>query len=251
MLGLEGYLLAFIRFSTFIFAMPLLTRRGIPPQIKIGLAGFMAVLVAPPLTYTGDFSRYWIIMVIQEIGVGLLLAFAVTLIFASIQFSGQLVDFPIGFGMATVFDPQSGLQMPVFSQFYTLLATVIFFAVDAHLWILRALCQSYQYLPINGIFALDFTLEAFAQLGKNLFVIGFQIAAPIIGTILLVDVALGVVTRAVPQLNVFVLGFPIKNLLGLFVIILAIPVFVALVAKLFAYDGILMEIIYGLIQSGT
>lgn len=128
---------------------------------------------------------------------------------------------------------------------------VIFFAVDAHLWIIRALCQSYQYLPINSFFTLEFTLEAMSQLGKNLFLIGLQIAAPVMGTIILVDVSLGVITRIVPQMNVFVLGFPIKNLLGLFVIILAIPAFVALVAKLFAYDGLLMEIIYGLIQSGT
>lgn len=153
--------------------------------------------------------------------------------------------------MATVFDPQSGQQLPVFSQFYNVLASVIFFAVDAHLWVLRALNQSYKYLPVNSFFTWEFTFQAFAELGKNLFGIGLQIAAPVIGTILLVDVAMGVVTRVVPQLHVFVMGFPIKNLLGLFVILLALPAYVVLVAKLFAYDGIMMEIIWGLLQSGS
>lgn len=126
MLGLEGYLLAFIRFSTFIFAVPPLRQRGIPAQAKTGLAVLMAILVAQPLTYVGDFSLDWVVLVIQEIGVGLLLAFVVTLVFASIQFSGQLVDFPIGFGLATVFDPQLGVQLPVFTQFYSSLNTFRF-----------------------------------------------------------------------------------------------------------------------------
>ena len=249
MLGFDGYLLAFIRISTFLFAAPPFRQRGIPPQVKIGLAGLMAILVAPSIAFDGEFTRHWIALVVQEVGVGMLLAFIVSLVFAAIHFSGQLTDFPIGFGLATVFDPQSGMQLPVFSQFYNVLATIIFFAVDAHLWILRALSQSFHYLPFNSFFSLEFTMEAFAALGKNLFVIGFQIAALVMGTIVLVDVALGVITRVVPQLNVFVMGFPIKNLLGMFVIILAIPAYVALAAKLFAYDGILMQIIWGLIRS--
>lgn len=251
MLGLEGYILALIRFSTFIIAAPIFSQRGIPPQIKIGFAALLAILTAPQVPAAIPFDHQWVPLIIQEIGVGLILAFAVLLIFAIIYFAGQLIDVPMGFGMATIFDPQTGIQMPIFSQFYHLLAVAVFLAVDGHLWIIKALAKSYELIPINSFFQIDFTLEVLMKLGKSIFAIGLQIAAPIMGTMLLIDVALGIITRVVPQLNVFVLGFPIKILVGMLIIFLAVPVFITLAAKLFGYDGMLMEVIAGLIASGS
>ena len=106
-------------------------------------------------------------------------------------------------------------------------------------------------MPVSTFFDREFSLGALLELSKNIFGVGLQIAAPIMGTMVLVDVALGVITRVVPQLNVFVLGFPIKILMGMLIVILAVPVFISIAAKLFGFDGLLMEVIMGLITSGS
>jgi flagellar biosynthetic protein FliR len=248
MFGLEAYILAFIRFSTFIAAAPIFSQRGIPPQLKIGLAALLSLATAPQVSLEG---YNWVLLIVQEIGIGLILAFAVMLVFAIIYFAGQLVDVPMGFGMATIFDPQTGIQMPIFSQFYYFLAVAVLLAVDGHLWIIRALAQSFEFVPVSTFFDREFSLGALLELSKNIFGVGLQIAAPIMGTMVLVDVALGVITRVVPQLNVFVLGFPIKILMGMLIVILAVPVFISIAAKLFGFDGLLMEVIMGLITSGS
>ena len=128
---------------------------------------------------------------------------------------------------------------------------VVFLAVDGHIWVIDALADSFYYLPINSFFNLSITTQLFVSLSKQIFVIGFKIAAPVMGTLLLVDVALGIITKAVPQINVFVLGFPLKIAVGLVLIIFVIPIYVSLTAKLFARDGILLQYLFGYLQSGT
>lgn len=250
MLGFEGLLLSFVRFASFVFVFPLFSQRGVPPQIKIGFAGLLALVVSVKTPIEFDGSLNWLFVVIQEIGVGIMLAFCVTLVFGIIYFAGQLVDVPMGFGLVSIFDPQTGIQLPIFSQFYNMLGLIIFLAVDGHLWVLRALADSYRYIPINGFFDLNYTMNSLLVMGKQIFTIGLQIAAPIMGTIIFTDIALGIITKAVPQINVFVLGFPIKILVGLLVVLIAIPTFVSVAARLFGYDGLLIEFFMGLVQSG-
>jgi len=251
MLGFEGLLLALFRFLAFFMTFPLMNTRGVPMRVKIGLAALTALIVNPECPVVFDSNWLWISLIIQEIIVGLVLGFVVSIVFAIIYFAGQLIDVPIGFGMASIFDPATGAQMPVFSQFYYLLALAFFLAVDGHLWVLGALAKSYTYLPINSFFAMDVGLEVLVVLTKQIFLIGLQIAAPIMGTILLLDVVLGVITRTIPQLNVFILGFPLKILLGLSIIMLAIPAFLALAATLFGRDGLLLEALIGMLKSGS
>ncbi len=251
MFGLEFFLFALIRFSAFIVAAPIFNQKGIPPHVKIGLAALLAITITPQSVDELVLDEQWLLIVIQEVSVGLFLAFIVTIVFAIVYFAGQLTDVPMGFGMASVFDPNTGTQLPVFSQFYYILAALVFLAVDGHVWILKALSQSYDYLPLNKFFSIEMSLETLTQLSKQIFLMGLQIAAPIMGTMLLVDVALGVVTRIVPQLNVFVLGYPLKIMVGLLVVFLALPIYIGVIAKLFSYDGLVMEAIIGLLGANN
>ncbi len=247
MLGFEGILLAFLRFISFNFSFPLFNQRSIPWQLRIGFSALLAIAVAPTTTHTLEPFWFLLVLAVQEIGIGLLLAFVVTLLFGIIYFAGQLIDVPMGFGMVSIFDPQSGMQIPVFSQFYHLLGMLIFLAVDGHLWLFHALAESLDYIPINTFFSLELTMETLMSLSKNIFVIGFQIALPIIGTIFLTDMALGIVTKAVPQINVFVIGFPIKIMVGMLILTLVIPTYVHIASGLFALDGLLFQYIYQLL----
>ncbi len=248
MIGFIGFFLALLRYSAFIFLFPIFAQKGVPNQTKIGFAALMALAV-PANNMEPVGLEVLVIAGIQEIAIGILLAFVTTMAFAILRFAGQLVDVPIGFGMVSIFDPQTGTQVPIFSQFYYMIALLVFLAIDGHLWVLKAVASSYQYIPIYGFFSANITLEAVLTFAGKIFSIGFQIAAPIIGAVLLTDVALGIVTRTVPQINVFVLGFPIKITVGLLIVILAIPTFVAVAERLFGLDGILIKFLVGIIRS--
>ncbi len=244
----SGLLAAFVRFSTFIFLLPVFNMRQVPVMVKAGLGALLALLVFPePLNIPVTSLWPWALLILQEFAVGLILSFVVTLTFACIYFAGQLIDVPMGFGMVSIFDPSSGMQVPVFSQFYHLLASLILFATDGHLWLFRALLRSYDYIPAMSWLDMQSGFNVFMELGANIFALGLQIALPITGTLLLTDVALGIVTKAVPQINVFVIGFPIKITVGMIIVLLVLPFYVNLVAALFRSDGYLMEVLYGLL----
>ncbi len=242
-------LLALVRYSTFIFLFPVFNR-SMPWQAKAGLAALMALLVPANMGVEVTTTGELIAAVFQEIGVGMLMAFVVILVFGIIYFSGQLVDVPMGFGLVSIFDPQTGMQLPMFSQFFYLLSILIFLGVGGHLWLFRALAQSYQLLPAGEFFALSVTAETIFALGQGLFSVGIKIALPVMGTLLLTDVSLGVVVRTVPQINIFVLGFPIKIFVGLVMVTLMLPFFVAVVSQLFAVDGYLFDHLFALFSSG-
>src|SRR5690554_4990099 len=142
---LVQFALALIRFTTFFLASPVFNRRNIPTITTIGLSSLIAIFVSPTLELPQAVQSLGALMLLalHEVAVGLLLGFVVILVFGIIQFAGQLADVPIGFGMASIFDPATGTQMPVFSQFYYIVAVLVFFAGDGHLWLIQGLSQSY------------------------------------------------------------------------------------------------------------
>ncbi len=246
------FALALVRFTTFFAVTPIFSMRNIPAVTTIGLASTAALLVMPPLEMVGAAQSWSVLalLVFHEIVVGFILGFLVVLAFSAVQFAGQLTDVPIGFGMATVLDPNTGMQMPVFSQFYFLIAVLVFFSLDGHLWLLRALAQSYETIPFAGFINMEVTYQTIMALVGEMFAIGMKLSLPVIATILLVDMGLGVVVRAVPQINVFVIGFPIKVLVGMAVIAAAVPAFVTLISRVFAYNGVLMTYLRALLSAG-
>jgi flagellar biosynthetic protein FliR len=179
-----------------------------------------------------------------------LLSLVGILVFSIVNFAGHYVDTPIGFGMASVFDPSIGGQVPVFSQFYYILAVLIFLAVDAHLWLIQAVRYSFAVIPFGSLVRMEPAFELIMDLVKQIFIIGMQIALPITATILLTDIGLGIVIRAVPQINVFVLGFPIKILVGMIVVFFGLPTFVHIAGQLFAVDGLLFRYFQSLLALG-
>lgn len=232
--------------------VPLFSMRNVPMMAKLGFAALLAIIALPPIESTWNLDSWGVLVLLamHEVVTGLLLAFVVILVFSIVNFAGHYVDTPIGFGMASVFDPAIGGQIPVFSQFYYIMAVLIFLGVDAHLWLIQAVQHSFQAIPFGGLIQLEPTFWLVMDLVKQIFVIGVQIALPITATILLTDIGLGIVIRAVPQINVFVLGFPIKILVGMVVIYLAVPTFVYMASQLFAVDGLLFRYVQGILALG-
>lgn len=208
------FLLIFARVTSFFVMMPLFSYRTIPLVFKVGM-GFFLALVMVPVVESPVLEIDWIflLLIIKEVLVGLLLGFFGYLAMSAIQTAGAFIDFQMGFAIANVIDPQTGTQSPLIGHYLYIMGLVFLLAVDGHHLLLDGIYYSYQFIPLVKL-SLPFSDASLAEfIVKSFcmtFVIAFQMAFPIVGSIFLVDVALGIIARTVPQFNVFVVGLPVK-----------------------------------------
>lgn len=237
------FLALLMRGGGLLLALPLFSGPGVPPHVKIGLAALIALLLFPvvPSAIAPTEVVELMLVVAQELAVGLGMGFIVSLFFYALQVGGQLMDVPIGFGMVNVLDPHFGGQVPILGQFQNMMAVLVFFTINGHHAVLRAFAESYSLIPI-GAAAWDGALaEVAVRALTAMFVLGVRLGIPVMAAAFLTDVALGIVNRAVPQINVFITGYPIKIFLGLTVITVALPVYVGLLAAVFGDGGDMMR----------
>ncbi|CAH0181608.1 flagellar biosynthetic protein FliR [Peribacillus simplex] len=234
-----AFLLIVVRVTTFFVAMPIFSYRSIPVQHRVGLGIFLAWIMyytidAPVLEL--DVTFYLLIM--KEALVGLFIGFAAYMILSAVQIAGGLIDFQMGFSIANVIDPQTGAQSPLMGQYLYTIALLFLLSTNGHHLLLDGIFYSYQFIPIDQLFVPfgDHTLiEYLAKALSKAFMIAFQMSIPVVGSIFLVDVTLGILARTVPQLNVFVVGIPVKIIAGLAVIILVMGMMMTVVTQLFNF----------------
>lgn len=237
---LQLFFLVFLRVGAIMITIPVFESRSIPQLFKLALA-FTASLALFPLLglETVPISSSIIglgIGAAGEILLGLVIGFSVKLIFAGIQLAGQMAGYQMGMAIANVMDPAESQQIPLLAQFNNLCALLIFLALNAHHWFIRALTQSYRLVPpFNARFDGALT-EHLMQLAGKMFVIAIQVGAPIIATLLVTSVAFGLIARTVPQMNVFIVAMPLKIGVGLVFLGLSLPYFSAFLKKVF--DGL-------------
>ncbi len=241
--GLESWflsmLLVFARMSTFFVAMPLWSYQNVPVVYRAGLAVTLAWLagfqVTPDLALVLDGA--YVLLIIKEALVGLLLGLVASLIFSAIQMAGAIIDLKMGFALANLVDPQSGVPMPVTANLKLLLALLFFLAIDGHHQLIRGMLASYQLIPLGqaDLLNLQMTAEWLARFFARGFLIALQMAAPMAAALFLVDLAMGIVARTVRQMNIFVIGFPFMMIFGIAVLFLVIPGFFAVLLWLFQH----------------
>lgn len=230
-------LLIFVRISAFFVTMPLFSHRSIPASHRIAFS----LLLAWMMYYTVDVEPFeidgqYILLILKEAMVGLFIGLAAYIVVSAIQIAGGFIDFQMGFAIANVIDPQTGMQSPLMGQYLYTLSLLLLLSLDGHHLILDGMFFSYQFIPMDQLF-LNFTdplapqiiMKAFAAT----FVIAFQIAAPVIATLFLVDVALGLVARTAPQFNIFVIGFPIKITVAFIILFIVMGVMFQVIQGLF------------------
>ncbi|MCX7747011.1 MAG: flagellar biosynthetic protein FliR [Clostridia bacterium] len=234
--GVEVFILVFVRMTGLFVIAPIFGRRNIPVYLKVGFSMLLALILVNTVTF-GKLDYYdniykFTFLVLSEFIVGLTLGYVSYLVFTSIYLAGQLLDMQIGFGMVNVIDPVSNIQVPITSNFYFITCMLIFLTVNGHHILISGLFESYKHIPLGGAaFNLNL-LEDMMRLVQNVLVVGLKISAPVIAAILISDIALGLISKTVPQLNVFVVGMPLKIIMGLFVVILTIPMFATVVDML-------------------
>jgi flagellar biosynthesis protein FliR len=204
-----------------------------PAPVKIGLSVVLGITMAPLVAMPADLGVAALaVMAAREAAIGLALALAVRSLMAGAELAGQLAGFQLGFAYAATVDPQTGARNSVVAALYSSVTLLTFLAVNGHHALLRALAESYRAMPI-GLGHIDAGVaKSVASLLGLVFVFGTELAAPIVIVLLIVEVAVGLISRAAPALNLMVVGFPIRLLAGLAALAAAIGVVPGVVARL-------------------
>jgi flagellar biosynthesis protein FliR len=231
-----NFLLVFARLSAALVPMPLLGARSVPPQTKIGLALLLSLIVLPlnaePDAVPTDLLRFAAVLG-SEVLVGLAMGIVVMLVFQAIEMGAGLVGLQIGFSFAQVVDPLTGAQSGVMELFYRLVATLIFFVVNGHYVVITGLVRTFEVVPAGSADLSLIAGERVAPFFAALFVVAIRIALPVTAALILTDFAFGIVGRAVPQMNVLIVGLPVKVGVGLFVMAVSMPLLVAFTGSFF------------------
>lgn len=215
---------------------PVFGARGVPALVRLGLAASITVIVYPLISAAKPSIPIellpYIAVVIKEVLVGLVIGFLIYTLTAILQGAGQLIDFQMGFTMGAAIDPVYGVQSPMMGNFQVILTTMLLLATNSHHYLIAAMLKSYAYIPINPS-NLPSNYLYYAQLVSNVFTLSIQLAMPIFGALLVSDIGVGLLSRTVPQLNIFSIVFPVKIIFGFIILFLAIPFFGESVTHLF------------------
>ena len=235
---LPAFLLIFARLIAFVATVPIFSYKNIPNQFKIGLAFFISVIVVTTLDIPAlPIDLTFILLLFKEVMVGLIIGLVATLILTIVQIAGGFIDFQMGFAIANVMDPQTGAQSPIIGQYFYTFALLFILAIDGHHLLINGTIASFNFVEIDQLINLSSQsyITTIMVMFSQMFLIAFQMAIPIVGSLFLVDVALGIIARTVPQLNVFVVGIPLKITVSFLAISIYIIFYISIVRRLFGY----------------
>ncbi|MGJ7921941.1 flagellar biosynthetic protein FliR [Neobacillus sp. LXY-4] len=233
------FLLVFVRITCFFIPVPIFMMRTIPNIYKIGLSFFIALIVSLSIDHSPipAFTGEYLVLVLKESLVGLGLGFIAFITFSAIQLAGTFIDLQSGFSMGSMYDPQSGTNVNLTGRFKNMLATLFLLSVDGHHLLIQGVLESYNWIGVGALVPSftdgrisTFLLETF----EHSFMIAFLIAAPIVFILFLVDVILGIIGKTTPQINLLVVGFPLKTGVYLIVMFLLLPGFFLILTTLFS-----------------
>jgi len=221
-----SYLWPLFRIGALFMAMPVIGSNQVPVRVRMAMAIAVTLMVAPLVPEKPDidpFSIGAILLIVQQVLIGAAMGFALQLVFNAAITGAQVIAMQMGLGFASMVDPQNGQQVPVLGQLYLLMTTLLFLTLDGHLVAIELVAQSFQVMPIaaDGITREGF--RALAGWGTQLFAGALWMALPAVAALLIVNTAFGVMARAAPQLNIFVIGFPVAMIMGYIVIYLVLP----------------------------
>lgn len=220
-----GLLWPLTRILAVISVAPILNHTAIPNRVKLGLGIMLTMIIMPTLPSLPQFEIFslkGLLVLMQQMLIGLAIGFSMRMVFAAVDLAGQLIGMTMGLGFASFFDPQSQGQTTAINQFLVLISMLIFLSLDGHLIIVSAIANSFVTMPISlegaGIDAMKIALW-----GESIFSVGLLLALPAVSALLITNMALGILTRTAPQLNLFGIGFPITLGVGLLILALSLP----------------------------
>jgi len=236
----QVFLLVFVRIIGVIAVSPFFGHRVIISQAKVGLGFVIAVTLFSSMPVHIDPEPNlipYMILVAKELILGMLFGYTARLIFYAVQFAGEIIGIDIGFGVVNIIDPLSSEQISVIGTFKNLIAIVTFLAINGHHILINALIKSFDMIPLGGIHLSAGLGESVIDTTAQVFIMAIQMAAPVITALFMTSLALGIVARTVPQMNVFIVGFPLKIGVGVAMLMISLPLFQVVLIKLFNNIG--------------
>ena len=245
---IEAFLLVFTRVVTIMALLPIFGSQQLPAQLKVGLSLILSALVfAPtiglhPLHMPGNFSgAMLIVLILKEVVVGLAIGYASVFLFTAVNFAARLIDTEMGFGMVELIDPFSDETVSSLGQLWIVVFTIFLLLINGHYFFLLAIQKSFDLIPILHVnFQAGHLASHFVDMVGNVFSLAIRMSAPIYVTLIMTEMALGVVARTVPQINIYFVGLPMKIMIGLGTAVIAFPMLAGLFRKMF--EGLLQDI---------
>lgn len=236
-----AFALILLRVSVLVFLAPIFGSELVPNQIKVALALVFALILTPMVKVNPELfpTTMWgfIPLILGELFMGLAISLILRLILEGVQLAGQYIGFQMGFAIVNVIDPQTGTQSSVLSQFAYILALVIFLAVNGHYIVIRALMQSFELVPVGQPLLNTIVFNNVSNAMAQMFVIAIKIGAPALVVLFGVKVAMGIVAKTVPQLNVLFVGMPLYIIVGMLVFGFSLEFFTTLLGRAVAQAG--------------
>lgn len=216
----------FMRISAMLMAIPVIGTRLVSVRVRVVLGMLMAFMVMPLLPSmpaVDPLSVEGLIISVQQVLIGLAMGFILQLVLATLTMAGESIAMTMGLGFASMVDPANGVNVPVLSQFFLILGTLMFLALGGHQMIIQLVLQSFQTLPVGASGIERDAFWAVISFSGQMFIGAVWIALPALISILVITLAMGVMTRAAPQLNIFSVGFPVTMLMGFIILMLVMP----------------------------
>ncbi|KQR82432.1 flagellar biosynthetic protein FliR [Burkholderia sp. Leaf177] len=237
---LTSFLWPFTRILALIATAPLLSHMAIPVRVKVGLAAFISLIVAPTIGAVPQvtvFSADGVLILINQFMVGAALGVTMQIAFATIDAAGEFIGQQMGLGFAMLYDPRQGGNSVVISRYLNTIAFLAFLVFDGHLQMISALVQTFESVPVSanvlGAVTHARGWQTVASYGMSVFSTGLLLSLPVVAALLIASLALGILNRAAPQIGIFQVGFPVTMLVGLLLIQLMIPNLIPFFQRIF------------------
>ncbi len=229
--------LVMFRTAALIMTVPVFGHVSIPKMLRVWLIILIAVLMLPVSSLAEiqppPTMGHLLLVIASEIFIGFAMGFAVVLVFSAVQFAGHMIGVQMGLAVANVIDPMSSVQISVIGQMYYLVSLVLFLMINGHHMVISALVRSFEMIPVGGAIMTPGLQMLLIDLSYMVFVVGIKLAAPVVITLYILNALLGIIARTVPQMNVFIVGFPLGISVGLFMIAVSFPFFYMLLDRAF------------------
>ncbi len=216
----------FLRILAVFTAAPIFSSKAFSVRSRIALAFLLAIACQaslPTMPVVGFNDPAALGVVLQQVGVGLAVGFSVRLVFAAVELAGEVVGFQMGLNFAAFFDPSINSQSSALGRFFSQMAALMFVVLNGHLMVIVAVVKSFEAFPVGGSLLNNFADMKLYKFGAEIFASALWIALPMVGMLMFVNMALGVISRVAPQMNVFSVGFPVTLAVGLFGVALTLP----------------------------
>ncbi|HDY89085.1 MAG TPA: flagellar biosynthetic protein FliR [bacterium] len=238
-------LLILFRTGALFMTVPVFGHVSIPRILRVWMMLIFSFLILP-FAVVSDIQPpsttfHLAVVILSELAIGFAIGFAIIILFSAVQFAGHMIGLQMGLAVASVMDPMSAERISIIGEFYYLFSLLIFLMINGHHFVIRALVRSYELIPIGGGMFEGTLGEFIVYLTGNLFIVAVKLAAPVIITLFIVNVVFGIVARTIPQMNVFIVGFPLALGIGLIMIRFSLPFFKTVFVN--AFEELEMDII--------